>query len=58
MPIEGKGRAIYTRLWEKVYSLRAPSLVITKGLLTFASSKNAQNFDFFINRISLNNVPP
>ena len=37
MPIEGKGRAIDTRLWEKVYSLRAPSLVITKCLLTFAS---------------------
>ena len=31
-----------------VFSLSAPSLVMTKGLLTFAGPQNAQNNDFFM----------
>ena len=30
------------------FSLPAPSLVMTKGLLTFAGPQNAQNNDFFM----------
>ena len=31
-----------------VFSLPAPTLVMTKGLLTFAGPQNAQNNDFFM----------
>ena len=31
-----------------VFSLRAPPLVMNKGLLTFAGPQNAQNNDFFM----------
>ena len=32
----------------RVFSLPAPSLGMTKGLLTFAGPQNAQNNDFFM----------
>ena len=35
-----------------VFSLQAPTLVMTKGLGTFAGPKNAQNNDFFMYTIN------